>query len=196
MPPELMNSPGPASRGGHRTMLPNRNSRVICSQQHIPTLHHIEHVPTPLPFSFVREREPLVGKGSATEIHGLPNAQLAFELRDFRRERGTDRLHCLRSPFGISLDDRAYLLDVLPGRIDFLGEPLQVGSLHAECRHDRFHERRGNLFWKVSHCRSLFAGVSVYVLPGVTKGLYVGTAQLISSARLELWAEVGDGMKG
>jgi hypothetical protein len=29
MPPELMNSPAPASRGGHRTMLPNRNAVAI-----------------------------------------------------------------------------------------------------------------------------------------------------------------------
>jgi hypothetical protein len=44
----------------------------------------------------------------------LPNAQLAFELLHLGRERGTDRLHCLRSRVGIALDGRAYLLDVLP----------------------------------------------------------------------------------
>jgi hypothetical protein len=33
MPPELMNSPGPASRGGQRTMLPNRNAVAILPHQ-------------------------------------------------------------------------------------------------------------------------------------------------------------------
>jgi Transposase IS66 family len=37
-----------------------------------------------------------------------------------------------------------------------------VGGLRAECRHDRLHERRGDLFWKVRHFRFLFAGVSIH----------------------------------
>jgi hypothetical protein len=36
----------------------------------------------------------------------------------------------------LACDGGAYLLDVLPGRIDFLGERLQVRGLRAECRHD------------------------------------------------------------
>jgi hypothetical protein len=33
----------------------------------------------------------------------------------------------------------------------FLGEPLQVGGLTAECRQDRLHELRGDVLVEVSH---------------------------------------------
>jgi hypothetical protein len=36
MPPELMNSPGPASRDGHRTVLPNRNAVLAILSRVIP----------------------------------------------------------------------------------------------------------------------------------------------------------------
>jgi hypothetical protein len=58
---------------------------------------------------------------------GLPNAQLAFELRHLGGEHGTDRLHCLRSPVGMPLDCRADLLHVLPGRIDCVVEAVRPG---------------------------------------------------------------------
>jgi hypothetical protein len=39
-------------------------------------------------------------------LRPLPNAQLAFELLHLGGERGTDRLHCLRSPVAMPLDCR------------------------------------------------------------------------------------------
>ena len=84
---------------------------------------------------------------------GLHNSQPALELRHLGREHGTDRLHCLRSPVGMPLDGGAYLLHVLPGRIDFVCKPLQVClpnarmSALASCGHAR-KERRAR--WEAS----------------------------------------------